>query len=94
MIKKREPEKDGYNWLHGVAIIRHKGVFYTCWGHNKKAENTLTEVVQGARSFDGGRTWPDVEMIASGDDKTAENHGVFLSHRVTLWLFVSNFTGL
>lgn len=93
IIKKREPEKDGYDWLHGVAIIRHKNVFYTCWGHNKGAENTLTEVVQGSRSYDGGRTWSAVEMIAPGDDKTAESHGVFLSRQGALWLFVSNFTG-
>ena len=93
MIKRREPEKDGYNWLHGVAIVRHKNTFYSCWGHNKGAENTLTEVVQGSRSYDEGRTWSGVEMIAAGDDKTAESHGVFLSHKGTLWLFVSNFTG-
>jgi hypothetical protein len=93
MIKRREPEKDGYNWLHGVAIVRHKSVIYTCWGHNKGSENTLTEVVQGSRSYDNGRTWSAVEMIAPGDDKTAESHGVFLSFKGSLWLFVSNFTG-
>ena len=93
MIKLREPEKDGYNWLHGVAIVRHRNVFYTCWGHNKGSENTLTEVVQGSRSKDGGKTWSAVEMIAPGDEKTAESHGVYLSHKGTLWLFVSNFTG-
>lgn len=93
MIKQREPEKDGYNWLHGVAIVRHRDTFYSCWGHNKGAENTLSEVVQGSRSYDDGRTWSPVEMIAPGDDKTAESHGVFLSHKGTLWLFVSNFTG-
>ena len=32
VIKKREPEIDGYKWLHGVAIYRYKGAFFTSWG--------------------------------------------------------------
>ncbi len=28
-IKQREPEVDGFHWLHGVAIVRHKGRLFT-----------------------------------------------------------------
>ncbi|MDZ4801923.1 MAG: exo-alpha-sialidase [Bryobacteraceae bacterium] len=93
VIKKREPEVDGYDWLHGVAIVRHKGVLYASWGHNRGLENTMGEVVQGSRSRDGGRTWSAVEMIAPGNAKSAASHGVFLSHKGTLWAFLCRFTG-
>lgn len=93
IIKKREPEVDGYDWLHGVAIVRHKGVLYASWGHNKGLENTMGEVVQGRRSTDDGRTWSPVEMIEAGTARLAASHGAFLSHQGTLWAFLCRFSG-
>jgi len=92
-IKQREPEVDGFNWLHGVAIVRHKGTLFTSWGHNKGQENTLTEIIQGRRSFDDGRTWEPVELISAGSDRHGVSHGSFLSHHGTLWAFCGRFTG-
>lgn len=92
IVKERRPEVDGYRWLHGAAIVRHKGVLYTSWGHNKGEENTVTEVVQGRRSVDDGRTWLPMEMIAPGDANFGVSHGVFLSHRDRLWAFLASFT--
>src|SRR5439155_18562188 len=91
VLKKREPEKDGYDWLHGVAIVHHKGVLYTSWGHNRGEENTTTEVNQGKRSTDNGRTWSAVEMIAPNTDTDGRSHGVFLSTGEQLWLFLGRF---
>ena len=54
VVKSREPEVDGYNWLHGAAIVRHKGALYASFGHNKGSENTATEVANGRKSTDGG----------------------------------------
>jgi hypothetical protein len=93
VIKKREPEVDGFDWLHGVAIVRHKGVLWASWGHNKGLENTMGEIVQGRRSSDGGRTWSAVEMIAPGDGTSSRSHRVFLSHKGKLWAFLCRFTG-
>ena len=93
IIKKREPEVDGYDWLHGVAIVRHKGVLYASWGHNKGLENTMGEVVQGRRSTDDGRTWSPVEMIEADNPGLAASHGAFLSHKGTLWAFLCRFSG-
>ncbi len=90
-VKKREPEVDGYDWLHGAAIAFHKGVLLTSWGHNKGAENTATEVVQGRRSRDGGATWSPVERIGPGGDGEANSHGVFLSREGVLWAFLARF---
>ena len=92
-IKQRAPEVDGFNWLHGVAIVRHNGTLFTSWGHNKGQENSLTEIIQGRRSFADGRTWEPVELISGGSDKHGVSHGSFLSHDGTLWAFCGRFTG-
>ena len=91
VIKKREPEVDGYSWLHGVAAVWHKGALFTFWGHNKGHENTPTEVAQERRSTDGGRTWGPVRMVASHTESEARSHGVFLSHGGNLWIFLGRF---
>ncbi|MCB1061931.1 MAG: exo-alpha-sialidase [Verrucomicrobiae bacterium] len=93
-IKQREPEVDGFTWLHGMAIVRHRGTLFTSWGHNKGKENTVTEIAQGRRSSDDGRTWGPVELISDGGDKQAVSHGTFLSHDGVLWAFCGRFTGV
>ncbi len=88
VVKRREPEVDGYNWLHGAAIVRHKGVLYASFGHNQGSENTASEVANGCKSTDGGKTWREVFTIDDGDEPNlAVSHGVFLSHDGTLWAF-------
>lgn len=91
VVKKREMQVDGFNWLHGMAAIHHNGVLYTCWGHNKGDENTPTEITQGRHSLDEGRTWSPVWRIASHTETEGRSHGVFLSHGDDLWVFVGRF---
>jgi len=91
VVKRREIEADGYNWLHGMACVWHEGLLYTFWGHNKGSENTPTEVAQGRHSADGGRTWSPVWMIAPHTESEGRSHGVFLSHEGTLWAFLARF---
>lgn len=91
VIKKREPEVDGYNWLHGVALAWHQNVLFAFWGHNKSDENTPTEVAQGKHSMDGGLTWSPVWTIASGTFDEGRSHGVFLSCDGALWAFLARF---
>lgn len=95
VIKKHEPEKDGYPWLHGVGLAWHKGRLYASFGHNKGAENTATEEARGRVSDDGGKTWSDVFTIDTGTEAPdlAVSHGVFLSHGGTLWAFHGAFYG-
>lgn len=92
-VKQREPEVDGFTWLHGVAIERHKGTLFTSWGHNKGKENTLTEIAQARRSRDDGRTWEPVELISPGSEKHGVSHGSLLSHEGLLWAFCGRFAG-
>ena len=65
VIKRHEPEKDGYHFLHGVALCWHKGKLYASYGTNKGLENTSSEETHVRASADGGRTWGDIEVVSS-----------------------------
>ncbi len=91
VIKKREMEVDGYNWLHGLALVWHKNILFAFWGHNKSDENTPTEVAQGRHSMDGGVTWSPVWMLAPHTETEGRSHGVFLSYEGALWAFLGRF---
>ncbi|MCP4644522.1 MAG: exo-alpha-sialidase [bacterium] len=91
VIKERVPEVDGYNWLHGVALVWHKDTLFTFFGHNKGKENTPTEIAQERRSTNGGRTWGPLRLVASHTETEGRSHGVYLSHEGQLWTFLGRF---
>lgn len=95
VIKKWEPKVDGYRWLHGVGLAWHKGKLYASYGHNVGKENTLTEEGRYSVSDDGGASWSKPKTIDVGKDADdlAISHGVFLSHKSTLWSFLGAFHG-
>ena len=95
VIKRYEPELDGYGFLHGVALAWHKGRLFSSFGHNKGSENTYTEEGRFCVSDDSGATWSPVTTIDSGleKDDLAVSHGVFLSHAGKLWAFLGSFYG-
>lgn len=81
-----------YKFLHGVAIIQHKGVFYANWANSPTHENSAGETLRGRRSFDGAKTWSDVEMIAPGfEGSERHSHGVLFVHKGELWTISSRF---
>lgn len=92
VVKPREPEADGYNWLHGAAVCWHDDKLYASFGHNEGHENTASEVAHGRMSTDGGKTWGPVFPIDDDDPSNpAVSHGVFLSRRRELWAFHGSF---
>ncbi len=91
VVKAREPEVDGYNWLHGAAVCWHGGLLYASFGHNRGSENTETEEARGRVSSDGGRTWGELFTMDPGEHNLAVSHGVFLSHEGRLWAFMGAF---
>ena len=94
VIKPYEIRKDGYRFLHGVALVWHKGRLFASFAHNKGVENTDTEEARYCVSDDDGKTWSPVATIDKGS-KPGESvsHGVFLSHHGQLWAFHGAFTG-
>ncbi len=88
VIKKWDKAADGYTFLHGVGLCWHKGKLYASIGHNKGAENTVSEEAQYRVSEDGGKTWSELHMIDAGEEENlAVSHGVFVSQGGKLWAF-------
>lgn len=95
VIKAWEPDRDGYYWLHGIALAWHDGRLYASFGHNKGHENTLTEEGRYCVSDDGGQTWSKIRTIDTGTEAAdlAISHGVFHSHEKSLWALLGAFHG-
>ena len=94
VIKPYEFDKDGYRFLHGVALAWHQRRLYASFGHNRGGENTDTEEARFCVSDDGGKTWSKVETIDAGDEPgVGVSHGVFLSAHGQLWAFHGAYTG-
>lgn len=94
VIKPYEFKKDGYRFLHGVALAFHKGRLYASFGHNQGGENTDTEQARVTYSEDEGRTWSDLATIDSGPEpEIGVSHGVFLAHAGKLWAFQGSYSG-
>ena len=83
-------EEGVYQFLHGVAIVRHKDVFYANWAAGPVDEHSLDECVRGSRSYDGGLTWSAPEMVAPPlDGDSSNSHGVYFSDGNNLWFFAA-----
>jgi len=94
IIKPYEFDKDGYRFLHGVALAWHKGKLYASFGHNRGGENTDTEEARVRISEDGGKTWSATITMDPGDEPgLGVSHGVFLSHQNQLWAFHGAYSG-
>ena len=84
-------------WMKGIHLVWHKERLYASFGYNRfidlQGENTKGEEDLYLTSDDRGQTWSKVMAIASGEGETGISHGVFLSHRGTLWSFNGAFHG-
>ena len=93
-IKAFEPEKDGYVFLHGVALAKFKGRMYCAWAHNKDKENSQEEEVNFAISDDNGKTWSEcIEGDMKPEKGIAVSHGAFLVSEEKLYFFAPQFKG-
>ena len=86
------PVEDGYKFLHGAAIVMHRGVLYANWANSPTNENGPHETLQGRRSRDGGKTWDPLEVVGPGfKGADRHSHGVLFRHRDELWTICSRF---
>ena len=94
VIKERTPEKDGFNWLHGVALVFHDQRLLASFGHNSGKENTAGEMANGRYSADRGNRWESLFRINAQElPELAVSHGVYLSTPDTLFAFHGAFHG-
>ncbi len=85
-------EEGKFQFLHGAAILPYKGVFYANWANSPVNENGPHETLQGRRSYDGGKTWPKLEVIGPGfDGPDRHSHGVLFEHQGELWTICARF---
>lgn len=94
VVKAYEFDRDGYRFLHGVALAWHQGRLYASFGHNQGGENTDSEQARVRHSDDGGKTWSAITTIDAGDEPgVGVSHGVFLPLKGRLWAFHGAYTG-
>ncbi len=91
VIKQQRPDTDGCHWTLGVGLAWHKDKLYASYGFNKGSENTPTEEAHVRVSGDGGKTWGAPVVMDHGEGNLGVSHGVFLSHKATLWAFMGAF---
>jgi len=86
---------DELSFLHDAAIVQHKGTLFAAWYNCPQGEMVGRSLIRGRRSQDGGRTWSDVEVIASDRKKQGIMYVpvAFFSHGGTLYAFVTNMKG-
>ncbi|MDG2385108.1 MAG: exo-alpha-sialidase [Pirellulaceae bacterium] len=94
VIKPYEFHRDGYRFLHGVALAWHQGKLYASFGHNQGGENTDTEEARFMVSEDEGRNWSRVRTMDAGKALHGVSHGVFLSCQGKLWAFHAAYSGI
>ena len=83
---------DTDKFLHGAAIVFHKGLFYANWANSPVNENGPHETLKGRRSTDGGKTWPILETIGPGfHGEERHSHGILFVHQGELWTICSRF---
>ena len=68
-VEVHRPTED-YRFLHESAIIEYKGVLFASWYNNPRYELKGRCPIRGRRSYDGGKTWSEVEVIV--DDESAK----------------------
>ena len=94
VIKRYEPQNDGYRFLHGVALVWHNERIFASFGHNQGGENTNTEQARFCVSSDGGKNWSKVRTIDDGSEENlGVSHGVFVVHNGQLWAFHGSYNG-
>lgn len=62
VVLVHEPD-DRFGFLHEAAIIEYHGVLYASWYNCPKEELKGYTPICGKRSYDGGKTWTDLEVI-------------------------------
>lgn len=84
-----------FSFLHGVAVVYHRGTLYCAWANSPIDENSTDEVLRSRKSNDDGRSWSEPELIGPGySDERNHSHCSFFSHDGSLWAYAASFSKL
>lgn len=59
---------ENFKFLHEAAIIEYHGVLFTSWYMCEEQELSGRTPICGKRSYDGGKTWSELEFICDDED--------------------------
>ena len=86
------PEIQQYKFLHGAAIVEHKGVMYAIWANSPANKNGPDETLRGKRSTDGGAIRGAIEVIGPRfEGEGRHSHGVLFVHKGAVWTICARF---
>ncbi|MDO4584611.1 MAG: sialidase family protein [Planctomycetia bacterium] len=91
-VRERQPDVDGFRWLHGAVLSHYRGTFYASWGCNTGHENTVGEKIAMATSQDGVH-WNAPKILLPDDRDIGRSHGVFWEHQGRFWALHAQFYG-
>ena len=71
--------EDGYHFLLGAAVIKHKGILRVSFAHSLRTENDDCTRLEEKLSLDDGKTWTE-NVIAETENGYGRSHGVYFPH--------------
>ena len=69
-IEYRDPHtfsEDGYHFLLGAAVIKHKGILRVSFAHSLRTENDDCTRLEEKFSLDDGKTWETDHILCEND---------------------------
>lgn len=78
--------EDGYHFLLGAAVIKHKGILRVSFAHSLRTENDDCTRLEEKLSLDDGKTWTE-NVIAETENGYGRSHGVYFPHGDDLYVF-------
>lgn len=86
IINVHTAKDDGYHFLLGAAVTKHKGVLRVSYANSLVTENDDHTVLNEKYSFDDGLTWME-NTIATCKNGYGRSHGVYMNHAGKLYVF-------
>ncbi len=78
--------ENGYHFLLGAAVIKHKGILRVSFAHSLKTENDDRTRLTEKYSTDDGNTWQE-HVIADTENGYGRSHGVYFPYGDALYVF-------
>ncbi|MCL4204783.1 MAG: glycoside hydrolase [Pirellulaceae bacterium] len=94
-VRVERSDSDKYQFLHDPAMESHRGELFAAWYNCPQQEIVGESLIRCRRSKDGGKTWGELEVIASDTSGDGIHYvpAQLLSHGGVLHAFVGTMQG-